>query len=152
MSLGVPSIPSDLASLKAFAAALQAENLSLKNEIEVRDDELYAKTLHIEKLKAQLAQMKRAYFGRSSEKLGAQVEQMELLIGELEESRALDTARREATNASPSRREKTHPVRQVLPAHLPRERVEHDAACICPKCGSERLTKIGTDERDMLCM
>jgi transposase len=151
MSCGVPSIPSDFAGLKAFAAALQAENLSLKSGIEARDDELYAKTLHIEKLKAQLAQLKRAHFGRSSEKLGEQVEQMELLIGEMEECRASDTARREAKGtAASTRREKSIPVRQALPAHLPRERVEHGAACVCPKCGSERLTRIGTDEREVL--
>jgi transposase len=151
MSDNLSSISSDLAGLKAFAASLQAENLSLKSEIEARNDELYAKTLHIEKLKAQLAQLKRAHFGRSSEKLDAQVEQMELLIGEMEESRALAAAQREVkAAAAPARRERVHPVRQTLPAHLPRERVEHDAACICPRCGSERLTKIGTDEREVL--
>ena len=111
----------------------------------------YYKRMHIEKLKAQLAQLKRAHFGRSSEKLDAQVEQMELLIGEMEESRASAAAQREVKAAAvPARRERVHPVRQTLPAHLPRERVEHDAACICPRCGSERLTKIGTDEREVL--
>ena len=49
---------------------------------------LYAKTLHIEKLKAQLALLRRARYGRSSEKLDREIEQLELLIGDLEEGKA----------------------------------------------------------------
>jgi transposase len=37
-----------------------------------------------------------------------------------------------------------------LPLHLPRERIEHPATCVCPECGSRRLTCIGTDEREVL--
>lgn len=55
-----------------------------------------------------------------------------------------------ALQPSPSQRERTHPVRRALPEHLPRERVEHDAACTCPACGGTRLTRIGTDEREVL--
>ena len=54
MSLATATLPTDLVSLRAFAARLQAE--------------LYAKTLHIEKLKAELALLKRARYGRSSER------------------------------------------------------------------------------------
>jgi transposase len=43
-----------------------------------------------------------------------------------------------------------HPVRKPLPDHLPRERVEHPAACACPSCGGTRLTMIGTNEREVL--
>src|ERR1700693_1287973 len=53
--------------------------------IAVRDAELYAKTLQIEHLKAQLAVLKRARFGRSSEKLDREIEQLEFLLGDLEE-------------------------------------------------------------------
>ena len=37
-----------------------------------------------------------------------------------------------------------------MPLHLPRERIEHPATCVCPECGSRRLTCIGTDEREVL--
>ena len=45
------------------------EHGSLKTELQARDAEIYAKTLHIEKLKMQLALLRRDRFGRSSEKM-----------------------------------------------------------------------------------
>lgn len=149
MSLSTDSLPYDVASLQAFAIALRADYDTLKNELQEREAELYAKTLHIEKLKAQLALLRRARYGRSSEKLDHDIEQMELLIGDLEEGQAESDERTEA--AKPElRKEKLQPVRKPLPEHLPRERVEHEAACTCPACGSTRLTRIGTDEREVL--
>jgi transposase len=146
MSLSTASLPSDFAALQAFAIALQTE-------IAARDAEIYAKTLHIEKLKAQLALLRRARFGRSSEKLDRDIEQLELLIGDLEEGQAESIERIDAAKPASSsvpRREKLQPVRKPLPEHLPRERVEHPAACACPSCGGTRLTLIGTDEREVL--
>jgi transposase len=148
MSLATANIPSDPAELRAFAASLQAE---MQREIAARDAELYAKTLHIEKLKAQLAVLKRARYGRSSEKIEGEIEQMELLIGDLEEGEARSSLQTGASQSATSPpREKVRPVRKALPAHLPRETVEHEAACACPACGGSRLTKIGTDEREVL--
>src|ERR1039458_6316166 len=122
MSLAAAPLPPDHAALRAFAASLQ-------REIVARDAELYAKTLHIEKLKMQLAILRRARFGRSSEKLDSEIEQMELLLGELEEGQAEHTVppSSPASQLSPSQREKLQPVRRALPEHLPRERVEHEA-------------------------
>ena len=50
--------------------------------------------LQIENLKAQWAVLRRSRYGRSSEKLDQEIEQLELLIGELEEAEP---------NRSPSR-------------------------------------------------
>jgi len=137
MSLAKATLPSDPEELRAFAAALQAE--------------LYGKTLHIEKLKAQLAVLRRARFGRSSEKLDGQVEQLELTIGDLEEGEAENEARAAATPTSPvKRREREASGRKPLPEHLPRETVVHPAACVCPSCGGMRLTRIGTDVTEVL--
>jgi transposase len=99
--------------------------------IAVRDAELYAKTLQIEHLKAQLALLRRARFGRSSEKLDREIEQLELLIGEFEEGVAESEARSEQADdkkASPLRAKprKHKPTgRKPLPAHLPREQIIH---------------------------
>ena len=117
-------------------------------EAALREAELYAKTLHIEKLKAQLLQLKRARFGRSSEKLEAEIQQMELLLGDLEAGEERSTSKVEALTKTP--RERSIPVRQALPEHLPRETVEHEVACVCPSCGGTRLTQIGTDSREVL--
>ena len=149
MSLVTAKLPENIDELRVFAASLQVE-------AQIYKDELYAKTLHIEKLKAQLAVLRRARFGRSSEKLDREIEQIELALGDLEESQAEDAARlkRTAPRASLSSRhqpqEQEKSARRSLPEHLPRERVEHESASACPACGGTRLTKIGTDEREVL--
>ena len=109
--------------LIAEKEALLAERDRL---IAVRDAELYSKTLQIEHLKAQLAVLRRARFGRSSEKLDREIEQLELLLGELEEGvaenkiraeQAEDKARAISTRAKPSDHQAGG--RKPLPAHLP---------------------------------
>src|SRR6202051_872128 len=70
--------------------------------IAVRDAELYAKTLQIEHLKAQLAVLRRTRFGRSSEKLDREIEQLEMLLGELEEGVAESNARAEQAEKEPA--------------------------------------------------
>ena len=153
MTLTSAPLPEDYAALRALAASLQSEVEARDTKLQVYEQELYAKTLHIEKLKMQLAVLRRARFGRSSEKLDSEIEQMELLLGELEEGQAASAASAVASvapSSQPSQRERTQPVRRALPEHLPRERVEHEVACTCPACGGTRLTRIGTDEREVL--
>jgi transposase len=175
MSFATAPLPENIDELRVFAASLQAGYAEIANqnhqladqnnklmdaqktrdvEIEIYKEELYAKTLHIEKLKAQLAVLRRARYGRSSEKLDRQIEQMEFLLGDLEEGQAENAARRERkeppTSLAPRSPDQEKKPRRTLPDHLPRERVEHNAACACPACGSSRLTKIGTDEREVL--
>src|SRR6202162_5096973 len=93
--------------------------------IAVRDAELYAKTLQIEHLKAQLAVLRRARFGRSSEKLDREIEQLELVLGELEEyvAESHDRAARTKPDAERGERAKRtdrKPLgRQPPAAHLP---------------------------------
>jgi hypothetical protein len=138
MSIVTAILPENPAELRIFAACLQTE--------------FYAKDLHIEKLKMQLAVARRVQFGQSSEKMDSGgPAQIEL---ELEEDETDKSARQEETppsnfKASPAQ-EKLHPVRKALPNHLPRERVEHEAACVCPNCGCTSLTQIGVDEREVL--
>ena len=111
MSLANHPLPADPSALRVFAADLQAE-LARKNiELAANAAEIHAKTLHIEKLKMQLAVLRRARFGRSSEKLDREIEQLELLIGELEEDVAAQDARANdaAAKANPSSPVKTRP-------------------------------------------
>ncbi len=82
--MATQALPADLNNLQILAADLQAELARKEIEIAANAAEIHAKTLHIEKLKMQLAVLRRARFGRSSEKLDRDTEQLELLIGELE--------------------------------------------------------------------
>jgi transposase len=122
--------------------------------IAARDSELYAKTLQIEHLKAQLAVLRRARFGRSSEKLEREIEQLELLLGDLEEGVAESTARAApAKDGKPAGRARTarKPLgRKPLPEHLPREQVVHEPAPACPCCGGTVLRKVGEDVTEVL--
>ena len=65
MPSATASLPSDPQALRALAASLQAALATKERELAARDAEIHAKTLHIEKLRATLALMKRARFGRS---------------------------------------------------------------------------------------
>jgi transposase len=140
MSRAAADLPEDPAELRRFAEALAAE--------------VHAKTLLIEKLKMQLAVLRRARFGRSSEKLDRDIEQLELLIGDMEESDAERQAHSETAEsdagASSSTPKKKPSVRVPLPDHLPLETIVHDAPCVCPTCGGTKFGRIGADEREML--
>jgi len=152
MSLAHDPLPSDLEVLRVFAAGLQAELARKDMEFAANAAEIHAKTLHIEKLRMQLAVLRRARFGRSSEKLDGDIEQLELLIGELEEETAQGEARAEAADPAGHRqaRARRQPVRRPLPEHLPREVVTHDPPCTCPGCGGTVFSRVGQDEREVL--
>jgi transposase len=158
MSLAHHPLPADPQALRSFAADLQAELARKDIELAANAAEIHAKTLHIEKLKMQLAVLRRARFGRSSEKLDHDIEQLELLIGELEQDVAAQDARANtpdpAANTDPKHpipaRKRQQPVRKPLPEHLPRESVTHEPACTCPGCGGTTFSRIGQDEREVL--
>jgi len=128
-------LPEDPKELRAFARFLQAE--------------LYAKTLHIEKLKAQLAALRRARYGRSSEKLDREIEQLELMIADLGGDEQQETAPPPPSpEGKPAGQDK--PVRRPLPEHLPRETAVHEPPQTCSACGGDDLRLIGTDRREVL--
>ena len=154
MSWATASLPTDPEALRQFAAGLQAELARKDIEIAANAAEIHAKTLHIEKLKMQLAVLRRARFGRSSEKLDRDIEQLELLIGELEEEAAEGGAQAQSPGGpepgKPGARERRHPVRKPLPPQLPRETVTHEPPCACPSCGGTVFSRVGQDERELL--
>ena len=63
MSLASDPLPTDPDALRAFAETLQAELARKDVEIAAHAAEIHAKTLYIEKLKMQLAKLRRARFG-----------------------------------------------------------------------------------------
>ena len=74
MSLATAELPTDPAALRAFAVACQGE-------LKVAEISVQLKALEIEKLKFQLAKLRRMQFGRSSERISRQIEQLELRRG-----------------------------------------------------------------------
>ncbi|WP_404379499.1 IS66 family transposase [Caenispirillum salinarum] len=139
-------LPDDVEALRAIIAA-QAEELAAARA------GLTAKALEVEKLKVQLARLRRMTFGRSSEKLSREIEQLELALEDLEAeaaeaAEAEDEAPPEPTEADapdqPAARR-----RRALPEHLPRDEVRHDPADDCPACGGAMHT-VGEDVTEIL--
>jgi transposase len=139
MALAVDRLPSDPERLRAIIVE-QAAALATK------EAELHARDLLVEKLKAQLAVLRRARFGASSEKLERSIAQLELALEEIEAGEAAAEAPGPAE--PPTRR--LRPVRTPLPDHLPREDHEHAPPCVCPACGGTRLRRLGEDVTEVL--
>jgi transposase len=131
------TLPDDIDALKRIIAELARDAVTAKVEIA--------------KLKFQLARYRRAEFGRSSEKLARDIEQLELAIESLETDQAerLAAASPIVAAAIEEAVEKQKPARRPLPEHLPREEVHHPAACACPHCGGA-LRRIGEEMTETL--
>jgi transposase len=70
------------------ARPVASRNARLRVQLAERDVALAVAAAQIEALKFNLAVLKRRQFGQSSEKLAAEIEQLELRLEDLEESRA----------------------------------------------------------------
>lgn len=134
-TLSPASLPDDVDALKAMVI----EKAQIVND---RDVELHALTLMVEKLKHQLAVLRRGKFGSSSEGL----EQLELLIEAIETEQA-EIRQRVGIEVLPE--DKAQPKRKALPDHLPREDVVHEPAADCEHCGKP-MRKLGEDVREQL--
>ncbi len=137
MPIPLDQLPDDLDALKRIIAALAQDAVTAQAEIA--------------KLRFQLARYRRAEFGRSSEKLEREADQLELAIETLEADQAerlaaaspIVAAAIEATTAP------HQPARRALPDYLPREDVAHPAPGACPSCGGS-LRRIGDDITETL--
>ena len=126
-----PTLPNDIEALKAMVLAERAK--------------LASATIQIEQLKLLIAKLRRMQFGRSSEKLSSEIEQLELRLEELETAEAARTP----VETVPVEKECKRPVRRPLPDHLPRESIVHQPVCTCPDCGGS-MKQIGEDVSEVL--
>jgi len=135
----------EIAQLRALLAEREAELASARAE-------LTGAKLLIEQYKAQLAKLRRMQFGRLSEKLDAQIHQLELMLEDLEEGEAARTAPSLSGPDELGRRsrERRQPVRRPLPDHLPREEIVHSPGDVCPGCGGTHFSKLGEDVTEVL--
>ena len=111
--------------------------------------ELAAHRAMVETLRLQSTRLRRMQFGRSSEKLDAEIAQLTLALEDLEagiERKDTPTdAELSAGAEAPARR----PARRPLPDHLPRTAITHETACACPRCGGV-LRALGEDVTEVL--
>jgi len=133
------TLPDDVDALKRLV-------MQACDEVEAARAALIIEQLKVEKLRFQIACLKRARFGRSSEQLDAQIAQLELTIEDLEASSAALPAALQPPPELPS----VKPARKPLPKDLPREQIVHAAAvCTCTACGGP-LRPAGEDVAEML--
>ncbi len=137
MDLDPASLPDDVEALRAIVLAQHAEITGQRE--------------FIGRLRIQLARLRRMQFGRSSERVAAEADQLELALEDLEaDAPAPPTPDGGDAERDGRRRERRKPARRPLPDHLPRETVEHGAGtCACPVCGGA-LRRLGEDVTEVL--
>jgi transposase len=132
-------------------AALKAMILAQHDHYQAQH-ERYTRTLNsrageIERLVLLVAKLNQMLFGRKSEKVLRQIEQLEF---QLEDLQAVSAVEELQASAAAERPAASKPRRRPLPEHLPREvhthMPGHDA---CPDCGG-RLRELGEDVAEML--
>jgi transposase len=142
----------EIAALRALLAERDAALCARDIALAERDAALRNAGFEIEKLKVQLAALRRDRFGKSSEKLAAEIGQLEMLIGDLEEDQAQAAAAADAKAKGQPGTPRRPALRKPLPDHLPRETVVHEPvfACRCGCTDPKRLTKLGEDVTEVL--
>jgi transposase len=137
--------------------ALKALVIAKHNESLRQHEQLTSRAHEIEHLKLVIEKYRRMIFGRKSEKLTRELEQLEFRLEELETAQAAEEAAQEAAepeqpSSSPNgqQRRLARPRRKPLPEDLPREVITHlPAHKCCPDCGG-KLRKFGEDISEQL--
>jgi hypothetical protein len=120
----------------------------LKALILTQHEQLLSRDNEIEHLQLLLAKLRRIQFGRKSEKLDREIEQLELRLDELEATQAEKVVPAQTPAAPPVNAAK--PARRPLPEHLPRETRKYPPKqTACPDCGGE-LKHLGEDVSEIL--
>lgn len=142
-------LPEDPTLLKAMIAALQAENARMSATIRAHDQ-------LIQTLRLRIAKLKKQAFGKSSEKVEREIEQLELALEDLliaaaesTTAPAEDAADDTSASANDETAERKPRRRPRVSDATPRERRELDPGTCCPDCGGD-LRLVGEDVSEML--
>jgi hypothetical protein len=131
------------------------EIAALRCELATARAQLGTAAVEIEHLRMQLAALRRQQYGQSSERLDAEIVQLELRLEDLEESEAErqaaipDPALPHAPANFPTK-SRAKAVRKPLPDHLPRETVVHEPELVCGCCDRSKLACLGEDTTEVL--
>lgn len=148
-------MPEDPAALLVVIAALRGELAEERAARRAAELGLQAKTLEAERLRVQIARLRHERFGRSSERLAGEVEQLELRLDEVLADIAAaggeDSAEDVGVAAKAPEETARRRGRRPLPESLPRRDVEHLPAegCTCQACGGA-LRKVGESVTESL--
>jgi len=129
------------------------EIAALRCELATARAQLGTAAVEIEHLRMQLAALRRQQYGQSSERLDAEIVQLELRLEDLEESEAERQAAIPDPAPSPSNfptKPRAKAVRKPLPDHLPRETVVHEPELVCGCCDRSKLACLGEDTTEVL--
>jgi transposase len=155
MPIDAGPLPDDVDTLRRMLVAEREARAAREAELAAAKAGLVTKALEIEKLKIQIARLRRQQFGRSSEKIDRIIEQLELMLDELESEAASgplviepSAATADDEGESAATRKKSS-GRRPLPDHLPRREIVHTPDCTCPACGGA-MRQVGEDVRDVL--
>jgi transposase len=154
MTSGDGSLPDDIEALKALVLAREAalrerdgDLAELRGTVSTLQKNLSDRTLEIEHLKLWIAKLQRMQFGRKSEKIERQIEQLELRLEDLQ----TDNGAAAVASPKPRRAEGGKSTgRKPLPDHLPRQDIVHQPVEeACPQCGGA-LADLGEDVAEQL--
>ncbi len=123
----------------------------LKALVVAQHQRLLTRDREVEHLQLLIARLQRMQFGRKSEKLAQQIEQLELRLEELQ-SEPVEDSSPEAEPSVLTNKDSasTKPARHPLPGHLPRQTRRYEPKeSACPDCGG-MLRKLGEDVSEML--
>ena len=151
MSNTAQNLPDDPAFLKAMVAALQAENAQMSATLQAHDQ-------LIQSLRLRIAKLKKQAFGKSSEKIEREIEQLELALEDLlfaaaESNTGPTNEADESMSVAPvaTTPERIMRRRPRVSEKAARERKELDPGTCCPSCGGE-LRLVGEDVSEILNM
>jgi transposase len=154
MTSGDGSLPDDIEALKALVLAREAalrerdgDLEQLRGTVSTLQKNLSDRTLEIEHLKLWIAKLQRMQFGRKSEKIDRQIEQLELRLEDLQ----TEDGAAGVESPKPRRTEGSKSTgRKPLPDHLPRQDIVHQPIEeACPQCGGA-LADLGEDVAEQL--
>ena len=140
------SARTEVEALQSALAAAEARAGAAEAKVKDAQAQIAALTLMIEKLR-------RALYGRRSERSERLLGQLELELDELTASATEDDLTAETTPGRTTQGkgfERRRASRKPFPEHLPRERVVVAAPASCTCCGSHRLSKVGEDVTETL--
>ncbi len=153
MPQNAPKLPDDPAVLKAIIASLEAENAKLSAILRAHD-------LLVQTLRTRIAKLQKQAFGKSSEKIEREIEQLELALEDLQVAMAEanetvgpdgDAEEDIATSNEGTSEEQLPRRRPRISKDAPRERRELDPGDNCPDCGGD-LRVLGEDVSELIDM